>query len=236
MAEFEANLRVSGRHAGVVVPRADRRHGRRAGARDDLRARHARRRRLRAARAPATTSRRSCARRCGRGSKGALVHGLFHGDVHAGNLAVTPEGKVAFLDFGITGRLDERTRKVLRRALPAVLIDGDFGAVVRGIFALGAATEAGRHRCRDRRRPRRPRAPRRAGARRHQLRRGAEPGAADGRGLPGRAAPRARADHQAAPLLRALRQGADARLPDARRPVHRRAGRRAASSTPRRRR
>jgi predicted unusual protein kinase regulating ubiquinone biosynthesis (AarF/ABC1/UbiB family) len=72
--------------------------------------------------------------------EGALVHGRFHGDVHAGNLSITPEGDVAFLDFGITGELDERTRTVLRRSLPAVLIDGDFGAVVRGLFELGAAT------------------------------------------------------------------------------------------------
>src|SRR5439155_10020547 len=28
----------------------------------------------------------------------ALEHGLFHGDVHAGNLFVTPDGRVAFLD------------------------------------------------------------------------------------------------------------------------------------------
>ena len=58
--------------------------------------------------------------------EGALVHGLFHGDVHAGNLFVTPDGKVAFLDFGIMGRLDERTRAVLRRTLPAVMIEGDY--------------------------------------------------------------------------------------------------------------
>ena len=70
----------------------------------------------------------------------ALVLGRFHGDVHAGNLFVTPEGEVAFVDFGITGTLDEATRQVLRRTLPAVLIDGDFGAVLRGVFALGAAT------------------------------------------------------------------------------------------------
>ena len=70
--------------------------------------------------------------------EGALEHGLFHGDVHAGNLFVTPEGEIAFLDFGIMGRLDDRTRLVLRRALPAVLIDGDFGTVVRAVFDLGA--------------------------------------------------------------------------------------------------
>jgi len=71
--------------------------------------------------------------------EGALVHGLFHGDVHAGNLFVTPAGEVAFLDFGIMGRLDEHTRTVLRRALPAVMIDQDFDAVVRAVAALGAA-------------------------------------------------------------------------------------------------
>jgi ubiquinone biosynthesis protein len=72
--------------------------------------------------------------------EGALEHGLFHGDVHAGNLFVTPDGSIAFLDFGIMGRLDDRTRLVLRRALPAVLVDGDFATVVRAVFDLGAAT------------------------------------------------------------------------------------------------
>jgi hypothetical protein len=73
--------------------------------------------------------------------EGALEHGLFHGDVHAGNLFITPDGKVAFLDFGIMGRLDQRTRGVLKRALPAVLIDADYRAVVQAVFDLGAATE-----------------------------------------------------------------------------------------------
>jgi predicted unusual protein kinase regulating ubiquinone biosynthesis (AarF/ABC1/UbiB family) len=71
--------------------------------------------------------------------EGALVHGLFHGDVHAGNLFVTPEGRIAFLDFGIMGRLDDRTRNVLRRLLPAVMIDGDHRAVMAAVADLGAA-------------------------------------------------------------------------------------------------
>jgi predicted unusual protein kinase regulating ubiquinone biosynthesis (AarF/ABC1/UbiB family) len=70
----------------------------------------------------------------------ALLHGLFHGDVHAGNLFVTPAGHVAFLDFGIMGRLDERTRGVLRRLLPAVMIERDYPAVMHAIAELGAVS------------------------------------------------------------------------------------------------
>jgi predicted unusual protein kinase regulating ubiquinone biosynthesis (AarF/ABC1/UbiB family) len=67
----------------------------------------------------------------------ALVHGLFHGDVHAGNLFVTPDSEVAFLDFGIVGHLDEGTRAVLRRTLPAVMIEGDTRAVMAAVSELG---------------------------------------------------------------------------------------------------
>lgn len=70
----------------------------------------------------------------------AFEHGLFHGDAHAGNMMVTPDGHVAMLDFGIMGHLDDRTRRVLRRALPAMVIEADFERVMRGFFELGAAT------------------------------------------------------------------------------------------------
>lgn len=69
----------------------------------------------------------------------ALVHGEFHGDVHAGNLMVTPAGEVAMLDFGIMGRLDERVRGVLRKTLPALVVERDFQLAVQGIFELGIA-------------------------------------------------------------------------------------------------
>ena len=72
----------------------------------------------------------------------ALVHGEFHGDVHAGNLLVTPSGQVAMLDFGIMGRLDTRTRRVLRSTLPALVVDRDFERAVAGIFQLGISTRA----------------------------------------------------------------------------------------------
>ena len=39
--------------------------------------------------------------------EGCMMHGIFHGDLHGGNLFVLPSGKIALLDFGITGRLTE---------------------------------------------------------------------------------------------------------------------------------
>ena len=42
--------------------------------------------------------------------EGALMHGIFHGDLHGGNLYVRPDGKTALLDFGITGRMSEARR------------------------------------------------------------------------------------------------------------------------------
>ena len=46
--------------------------------------------------------------------EGGLRHGLFHGDLHAGNLYVDDAGKIVFFDFGIMGRVDPRTRWLLR--------------------------------------------------------------------------------------------------------------------------
>lgn len=68
----------------------------------------------------------------------ALEHGFFHGDVHAGNLMVDTDGTLVFLDFGIVGHLDDRTRDIIRHGLPALLVDGDFVQVASAIYALGA--------------------------------------------------------------------------------------------------
>ena len=68
----------------------------------------------------------------------ALEHGFFHGDVHAGNLMLDMEGNLVFLDFGIVGRLDQKTKDIMRTGLPALLVDGDFEAVAKAIYELGA--------------------------------------------------------------------------------------------------
>jgi ubiquinone biosynthesis protein len=49
--------------------------------------------------------------------EGAMLFGVFHGDLHGGNLMVQPDGKVALLDYGITGRLDETRRLAFLRLL-----------------------------------------------------------------------------------------------------------------------
>jgi len=52
------------------------------------------------------------------------VGGLFHADLHPGNVWVTPEGRIALLDFGMVGRLDQELRQNLVVLLLSV-IDGD---------------------------------------------------------------------------------------------------------------
>lgn len=52
-------------------------------------------------------------------TEGALIHGVFHGDLHGGNLLVRKDGKTALLDFGITGRFDEPQRRAFLRLLVA---------------------------------------------------------------------------------------------------------------------
>jgi ubiquinone biosynthesis protein len=49
--------------------------------------------------------------------EGAMIHGVFHGDLHGGNLAVRPDGKIALYDHGITARLDETRRLAFLRML-----------------------------------------------------------------------------------------------------------------------
>jgi ubiquinone biosynthesis protein len=51
--------------------------------------------------------------------EGATLFGVFHGDLHGGNLFVQRDGRVALLDYGITGRLDEDRRLAFLRMLMA---------------------------------------------------------------------------------------------------------------------
>src|SRR5512147_330434 len=47
--------------------------------------------------------------------EGAMIYGVFHGDLHGGNLFVMRDGRVALLDFGMTGRMGEKERLAFLR-------------------------------------------------------------------------------------------------------------------------
>jgi predicted unusual protein kinase regulating ubiquinone biosynthesis (AarF/ABC1/UbiB family) len=70
--------------------------------------------------------------------EGGLRHGLFHGDLHAGNLFVDDAGRVIFLDFGIMGRIDPRTRWLLRELVHALLVKKDHAAAGKIVVLMGA--------------------------------------------------------------------------------------------------
>jgi predicted unusual protein kinase regulating ubiquinone biosynthesis (AarF/ABC1/UbiB family) len=67
----------------------------------------------------------------------ALVHGPFHGDVHAGNIWVLDDGRAAYLDFGIMGELPPDYRDAMRAGHYATMIDGDYTRIVRAWKQVG---------------------------------------------------------------------------------------------------
>jgi ubiquinone biosynthesis protein len=75
--------------------------------------------------------------------EGAMVYGVFHGDLHGGNLFVLADGRTALLDFGIVGRLTgERRLAFLRMMLAATTNDvrGQMAAM-RDLGALPPDTD-----------------------------------------------------------------------------------------------
>jgi ubiquinone biosynthesis protein len=69
-----------------------------------------------------------------------LVDGFFHGDPHPGNLFVVGGDEIAFLDFGVVGRLDERTMDGVAGLFVAV-IERDVDNVLKGLRRLGILGE-----------------------------------------------------------------------------------------------
>jgi ubiquinone biosynthesis protein len=75
--------------------------------------------------------------------EGAMIHGIFHGDLHGGNLFVMADGRVALLDFGIVGRMDEPKRRAFLRLLITATMNDVEGqlAALRDLGALPADTD-----------------------------------------------------------------------------------------------
>lgn len=64
----------------------------------------------------------------------------FHADVHAGNLLVLEDGKVGFIDFGIVGRVSEKTFKAVNELSTALAV-GDYKEMARALCNMGATDE-----------------------------------------------------------------------------------------------
>ena len=66
-----------------------------------------------------------------------LVDGIFHCDLHAGNIVVDPSGRAGLIDFGAVGRIDKRDRRDLAMLLMAFNNEDSRAATQAVIDMLG---------------------------------------------------------------------------------------------------
>ncbi len=74
------------------------------------------------------------------GLRQLLEHGFFHADPHPGNLFATPDGKMAYIDFGMMDQLEEKTKETLVSSV-VQLINQDYGALATDFVKLGFLSE-----------------------------------------------------------------------------------------------
>ncbi|MCX7751370.1 MAG: AarF/ABC1/UbiB kinase family protein [Blastocatellia bacterium] len=65
-----------------------------------------------------------------------LEDGFFHADPHPGNLRVMPDGRLAFFDFGMTGRIDARLQSLMIEAFFHI-VNRDVSGLVEDLIKLG---------------------------------------------------------------------------------------------------
>jgi ubiquinone biosynthesis protein len=68
--------------------------------------------------------------------EGALSSGIFHGDLHPGNVLVLHDGRYGLVDFGIVGRLTTAERRAFATMMAAGAA-GDLRGQVAGLWQLG---------------------------------------------------------------------------------------------------
>ncbi len=79
-------------------------------------------------------------------AEAVMVHGPFHGDMHAGNVWALDDGRGCYLDFGIMGELEPEWRDVLKDLFYTCSFDLDFTRVATayrrvGVFPAGVGTD-----------------------------------------------------------------------------------------------
>jgi len=68
-----------------------------------------------------------------------LEHGFFHADPHPGNLFAMPDGRMAYIDFGMMDQLDELTKETLVDAV-VHLVNKDYDDLAEDYVKLGFLT------------------------------------------------------------------------------------------------
>ena len=68
-----------------------------------------------------------------------LEHGFFHADPHPGNLFAMPDGRMAYIDFGMMDQLEETTKETLVDALVHV-VNKDYNEFAEDLVNLGFLT------------------------------------------------------------------------------------------------
>jgi ubiquinone biosynthesis protein len=70
--------------------------------------------------------------------KWVMIDGLFHGDLHGGNLFILPGNRLGIIDFGIVGRLSQRARDQLSNMVISLLTE-DYENLCYEYAELGAS-------------------------------------------------------------------------------------------------
>ncbi|CAN5244696.1 AarF/ABC1/UbiB kinase family protein [soil metagenome] len=69
-----------------------------------------------------------------------LMHGFFHADPHAGNLAVGPDGRIVIYDFGMIGEISQSQREAILGCIAAV-INVHPDELIKNLATLGIVKE-----------------------------------------------------------------------------------------------
>jgi len=74
-------------------------------------------------------------------AESVMVHGPFHGDMHAGNVWVLDDGRGCYLDFGIMGELSPEWRDFLKDLFYTCMFDRNFVRLAAGFRSLGVVPQ-----------------------------------------------------------------------------------------------
>ncbi|NEP57218.1 MAG: AarF/ABC1/UbiB kinase family protein [Symploca sp. SIO2G7] len=70
------------------------------------------------------------------GLRQLLEHGFFHADPHPGNLFALPDGRMAYIDFGMMDQLEEHTKETIASSV-VYLINKDYQNLATSFIKLG---------------------------------------------------------------------------------------------------